>query len=135
MSKALLVALVLALAAPTAFAQRMPEQRISQDAMGNKGDAGWSNHQTWLKSMANLTKFRAKLAEAWQGMGMPPQAAKAVADAYDPERAARMPHVSLRGKSDQEVAQLMQAALKEQRYMAADQLLIDYLSRTPHSGK
>jgi hypothetical protein len=76
--------------------------------------------------MTSTVKLRAKLAEAWQNMGMSPAGAKTVADAYDPELAAHMHHVSLRGKSDQEVAQLLQSALKDKRYMNADQLLIDY---------
>jgi hypothetical protein len=49
-----------------------------------------------------------------------------VADAYDPNLAQHIHHAQLRGKSDQEIAQMMQDALKEKRYMDANQLLIDY---------
>jgi hypothetical protein len=76
--------------------------------------------------MANLARLRARLAEAWQAMGMSPQGARLVADAYDPHPAGRLHHAALRGKSDQEVAQMMQLAIKEKRYLHADQLLIDY---------
>ncbi|MCX7514644.1 hypothetical protein [Frateuria sp. STR12] len=131
MNRALFLVPMLALLAPMAFAQQI----ISHDAMTNTREAGWGNHQAWINSMANLDELRVNLAQAWQGMGMSPQAAKLVADAYDPERAARMPHASLNGKSNQEVAQMMQIALKEQRYLAADQLLIDFLGRNAKKAK
>jgi hypothetical protein len=66
--------------------------------------------RSWLNSMANLAKLRIKLAEAWQGMGMSPQGAKVVANAYEPNLAAHMHHESLRGKSDEEVAEMLQSA-------------------------
>lgn len=85
-----------------------------------------AQRQSWLKSMANLAKLRVKLAEAWQGMGMSPQGAKLVADAYDPNLAARMRRDLVRGKSDEEVAEMLQSAIRQKRYLEADQLLIDY---------
>lgn len=138
MNRNLLFAAVLVLAAPVAFAQQQPQRDPMQDMMrrqqesnqrqfdNNQREFVRGDHQAWLNSMANLTKLRAKLTEAWQGMGMSPQGAKLVADAYDPNLAARLRHVSLRGKSDQDVAQMMQLALKEKRYLDANQLLIDY---------
>lgn len=140
MSKAFLfVPAVLALTLSTAFAQQQrPEKDPNADMMRrqqdtytrqaqNKADQfAEGDRQAWLNASANLAKLRAKLAEAWQGMGMSPQGAKLVADAYDPNFAAHMHHASLRGKSDQEVAQMLQAALKDKHYLAADQLLIDY---------
>lgn len=129
---------VLALAMTTAFAQQRPEKDPNADMMRRQQDTytrqvqnkssqvADGDRQAWLNSSANLVKLRAKLAEAWQGMGMSPQGAKFVADAYDPTFASHMHHASLRGKSDQEVAQMLQAALKDKHYLAADQLLIDY---------
>lgn len=138
MNRNLLFTAVLVLAAPAAFAQQQPQRDPMQDMMrrqqesnqrqfdNNQREFVRGDHQAWLNSMANLTKLRAKLTEAWQGMGMSPQGAKLVADAYDPNLAARLHHASLRGKSDQDVAQMMQLALKEKRYLDANQLLIDY---------
>jgi hypothetical protein len=126
MKIAFLSVTMLALAAPAAFAQQLPQPHVAADAMNDTREVGVGNHRAWLKSMAHLTELRAKLAESWRGMGMPPQAAKMVADAYNPEKALRIRQVSLHGKSDQEIAQMMQAALKEKHYLEADQLLIDY---------
>ena len=123
MKTAFLLATGLALAVPAVLAQ---EAHVSADAMNNHRESGWTNHQAWLNTMDGAKKIRAMLAEGWQGMGLSPQAAKMLAEAYDPERAARLPHVSLRGKSAADIAQLMQQALKEKRYLYADQLLIDY---------
>jgi CDP-diacylglycerol pyrophosphatase len=133
------VAVAVALAAPAVFAQQQPsrEPNLQQNmqnqqelqnraAQNNARAAELGDRQAWLNSMANLAKLRAKLAEAWQNMGMSPAGAKIVADAYDPELAARSHHVSLRGKSDQDVAGMLQAALAAKHYMAADELLIDY---------
>ncbi|NUR24237.1 hypothetical protein [Frateuria sp.] len=140
MSKPLVFALLM-LAAPAALAQqqnqpsqdqvaeqmmRMHQEQLNRQAQNTATNFARGDHQAWLNSMANLTRLRTKLAEAWQGMGMSPQGAKVVADAYDPEWASHAHHVSLRGKTDQEVAQLMQAALKDKRFLDADQLLIDY---------
>jgi hypothetical protein len=84
------------------------------------------DRQAWLNSLANQTKLRAKLTEAWQGMGLAPAMAKTIADAYDPQMASRMHHTAMRGKSDQEVAAMLQTALTAKRYLVANQLLIDY---------
>ncbi len=139
MSKSVLFVAMLVLVAPAAYAQQQSQQRdplgdmlrrhadsVNRQGQNTERDFERGDHQAWLNSMANLAKLRAKLAEAWQGMGMSPQGAKVVADAYDPNLAQHIHHTSLRGKSDQEVAQLMQGALKEKRYLDANQLLIDY---------
>lgn len=124
MNRYFLFAAVLALIASAASAQDM--MRRAEMGMHQAQELDYARDNRALLNAANLPKLRAKLAEAWQGMGMSPQGAKLVADAYDPKQAARRPPTSLHGKSDQEVAQLMQAALKEKRYLDADQLLIDY---------
>ena len=137
MSVRFLFVAMLVLAAPAAFTQQRSDptprnsmqdlERARARAAGqNAKSTEYGDRQAWLDSMANLAKLRAKLAEAWQGMGMSPQGAKVVADAYDPRLAERIHHARIRGKSDQEVAQMMQEALKEKRFMDADQLLIDY---------
>ncbi|THD07682.1 hypothetical protein B1991_08625 [Rhodanobacter lindaniclasticus] len=85
-----------------------------------------AERRSWLKSAANLAKLRVKLAEAWQSLGLSPQGANLVAKAYDPNLAARMHRDLARGKSDEEVAEMLQSAIRQKRYLEADQLLIDY---------
>lgn len=139
MNKAFLLFLAAALAASAASAQQQPQKDPAPNSSLRQQQENFSRQgsnvarqfqrgedQAWLNAMTSVVKLRAKLAEAWQQMGMSPQGAKAVADAYDPETASHMHHVSLRGKSDQEIAQLLQSALKDKHYLKADQLLIDY---------
>lgn len=133
----------LTLAAPAAFAQQsrpQPEpptytanQRQmdlmyeQQRAASNNAKAfEWGFYQSWLDGVANQAKLRTKLAEAWQALGLSPQLAQTVAAAYQAGMATRMHHPSLRGKSDQEVAAMLQSAVAKKHYLAANQLLIDY---------
>lgn len=127
------------LAAPAAFAQQQSQQPAQQarpvqsfedlrarEAQSRIKSMTRAQQQGYLDAMADLDKLRGKLAEAWQGMGMSPEGARLVADAYDPDLAARSHHTTLRGKSDQEIAQLIQDALRQKKYLKANQLLIDY---------
>ena len=97
---------------------RMQEQRY--DALAN-GD-----RQAYVNSLANLTKLRAKLVEAWQTLGMAPQAAQTVAAGYQPNFSLNSRRVSLQGKSDQEIAAILQSALAKKDFLLANQTLIDY---------
>jgi hypothetical protein len=93
----------------------------------NSSDALQRNEQQiYVDSVANLSKLRARLAEAWQALGMSPQAAQAVANAYKPNLAQNVHQVSLRGKSGQDVAAMLQSALATKNYVLADQTLIEY---------
>jgi hypothetical protein len=133
------LALGLTLLAPVAFAQmaakldpgstsqvEQRQQMMNRQAQDAARNLERADRQSWLNSMANLAKLRIKLAEAWQGMGMSPQGAKMIADAYDPNLTGGMHHASMRGKSDREVAAMLQSAIKEKHYSSANQLLIDY---------
>ena len=134
--KPILRVLALAVLAPGAFAQQQsrPQPTVRTPTMqdvynrqarsAKEMEAG--DRQAWLNSLANQAKLHAKLAEAWQGMGLAPQVAKTIADAYDPQLASQMHHTSMRGKSDQAVAAMLQSALTAKHYMVANQLLIDY---------
>jgi hypothetical protein len=130
---------LLTLLVPAAFAQMAAkldpgsanqvtqrQEMLDTEAQSAVRDMEGRERQSWLNSIANLAKLRIKLADAWQGMGMSPQGAKVVADAYDPNLAARMHHESLRGKSDEEVAEMLQSAIRQKHYLSANQLLIDY---------
>ena len=137
--KTLALGIAVAFAAPAAFAQQQPQQpqqhsqpvQSFEDLRAREGESrvkamSRAQQQGYRDSLADLDKLRSKLADAWKGMGMSPEGAKLVADAYDPDLAARSHHTSLHGKSDQEIAQLMQDAIKEKKYLKANQLLIDY---------
>lgn len=101
--------------------QNMQRMAVQADQRMVQGD-----HQAWLNTMPNLTKLRSKLAEAWQTLGMSPSAAQAVASAYMPDLAASIHHAPLRGKSDEEIAAMLQSALAKKDYLMANQLLIDH---------
>jgi hypothetical protein len=127
-----------ALVSPTLYAQHAGEQQITQQsrqniqqnmnrgALNSTLDQGRVDRQLWANSLANQAKLRKKLAEAWQALGMSPQGAEVVASAYHPELAGAVYHVSLHGKSDQEVSTMLQSALAKKNYQLANQLLIGY---------
>jgi len=126
-----------ALVSSSVFAQQQPkpqprssqiqmQQNLGRQSANYVKDLRQGYDQAWRNAMTNQTKLRAKLTEAWIGMGLSPQAAKTVADAYDADFATQAHHTSLRGKSDQEVAAMLQSAVASKRYLIADQLLIDY---------
>lgn len=137
-NKSVLCIFALSVVAPGVFAQQQSRpnpppgtrsptlQDVYNRQARNAKEMQVGEYQAWRNSLTNQTKLRAKLAEAWQGMGVAPQAAKTIADAYDPELASHMHHTPMRGKSDQEVAALLQSALAAEHYLVADQLLIDY---------
>lgn len=114
---------------PTYEMMRRQAQMSDRQARERDHNIAYGGHLGWSKQAeVNLEKFRGELADSWRSMGMSPEGAKLVAAAYDPRLAAQSP-VSVRGKNDQEVAQMMQAALKEKHYLEANQLLIDYQRR------
>ncbi|WP_426690475.1 hypothetical protein [Rhodanobacter ginsengiterrae] len=121
-----------------ALAQSQSAYNLQQNDMRNQQGVDNSfrqgDRQTYVNSLANLTKLRSKLAEAWQRLGMSPQAAQAVASAYQPSLAQNVHHDSLHGKSSQEVATMLQAALAKKDYMLANQTLIDYERDQAHVG-
>ncbi|SEJ01326.1 hypothetical protein [Frateuria terrea] len=139
-SRPVLFAVALTLAAPAVLAQQQSkppqeslpssyiqhQQQLQRQSASIAKAVRLGNEQALRNALTNRTKLQAKLAEAWLGMGLSPQAAKTVADAYDADLAMQMHHTSLRGKSDHEVAALLQSAVASKRYMVADQLLIDY---------
>jgi hypothetical protein len=86
----------------------------------------YRSNQLWYHQTANVAKLRKKLAEVWQSLGMSPQDAKTVADAFRPELTGGTQRASLHGKSDEEVSAMIQSALAKKNYLLANQLLIDY---------
>jgi hypothetical protein len=135
MKKLIMICMVATLAssavyARSAAAQSQSAYNLQQNDMRNQQSSAnalqRNDRQTYVNSVANLTKLRAKLAEAWQTLGMSPQAAQAVANAYQPNLTQNVHPVSLRGKSGQEVAAMLQSALAKKDYMTANQTLIEY---------
>lgn len=138
MKRLAFVCTLVALASPALHAQNASEEHVTsrsayniQENQNRQGLQSFNrleqgDRQAWVNSLANLTKLRGKLAEAWQNLGMTPQAAQAVAAAYQPDHAENVPYPSLLGKSDQEVAAMLQSALTKKNYLVANQLLIDY---------
>lgn len=84
------------------------------------------------KHIEDLPKIRAHLAETWQHFGMKPDAAKAVASAYVIEQPNLANPPTIKGKTGQEVASMMQAALSNKQFLLANQLLIQYERRRLH---
>jgi hypothetical protein len=139
MKRSPLVCTLLVLALPALHAQQATQQQPNAQSQYNiqqnqlrqlqhSADTIQRNDLTYsIKSLATMNKLRAKLAEAWQTLGMSPQAAQALAAAYQPQLAENVNHrhPSLRDKSDAEVAAMLQSALEKKNYILADQLLID----------
>lgn len=135
----LVFAAVLVAAAGSAFAQQAGrsaqqvdqwQQDFAKDQQRtNAQDAReWEHSYDRLsrKRITELPKIRQHLAEAWQHFGMKPDAAKVVADAYVVEQPNLAAPPSIKGRTDAEVASMMQDALTKKQYLRADQLLIQY---------
>lgn len=135
------VCALLLLSAPAAFAQQQPNhgvespnqlshqmQQMNMENAARDASSGWyrQSEERTIGSYPALMKMRAKLAEAWRALGMSPEGAKIVADAYRPESTGRVVHTSLEGRSEEEVAKMLHDALEKKNYLLADQLLIKY---------
>lgn len=140
MKSMMTVCALLALSAPAAFAQQQQgnqqqanqssreQQRMNMERAQSHAVDEWRrmDEQRSVNSIAALSRLRAMLAESWQTMGLPSESAKLIAAAYRPERSGRADHLSLDGKSDEEVSGMMQDALAKKNYLLADQLLIKF---------
>jgi hypothetical protein len=143
MKKLIVVCALVALASPALYAQSTPGQQPTreqsplgspqqlQQNMDRMQKEHFEDHitgerQAFVNSLGNLTKLRAKLVEAWQALGMAPEAARTVAAAYQPNFALNARRASLQGRSDQEIAAMLQSALAKKDYLLANQTLIDY---------
>lgn len=133
------VCALIVLASPTLCAQQssrseQPNLRSNQEFRENMSRATQEASTAWyqiddrksVESIAAQAKIRVKLAEAWQALGMSPEGAKLVADAFRPEHSGRFVPASLHGKSEDEVAAMLRDALSRKNYLLADQLLIQY---------
>jgi hypothetical protein len=151
MNKSTVAFALIALAAPALHAQESHAQdpgdssRLSQSAYNIQqnesrmraslyNDLQHGDRQTSVNSLANLTKLRVKLAEAWQTLGLAPSAATAIAAAYQPNFSLNSRRASLQGKSDEEIAALIRSSLARKDYLLANQTLIDLQTKRMKLG-
>lgn len=97
------------------------------EANGNAWDRGYD--QRSVKAMADLPKVRAHLTEVWQHFGLSAKDAEMVASAYRVSDAGLDRASSLTGKSEDQIASMLQSALSTKNYALADQLMINYEKR------
>jgi len=117
-----------------------PARGQQQEALSQMYQESASANQGWetnydrqnRNQIKDLSKIRQRLADAWQHFGMKPDAAKAVASTYVFDQPNLADPPSIKGKSDQEVASMMQTALSQKQYLRANQLLIQYERRRLH---
>jgi hypothetical protein len=104
------------------------ESTLQESDLETPDNNQWLNdsNELWMKSMVSLPQARARLAAEWQHLGVSAKDAKVIASAYRPDDAERFQHAPLRGKSDTEIASMLQSALVAKNYRLANLLLIDY---------
>ncbi|WEN15793.1 hypothetical protein PY254_03725 [Rhodanobacter sp. AS-Z3] len=151
MNKLIIAFALAALAAPALHAQESDAQKgtdasrldnsahnIDQNEARMRAnlfnDLQRNDHLTAVNSLANLTKLRVKLAEAWQSLGLSAPAAKAVAAAYNPNFSLNSRRASLQGKTDAEIAAMIQSSLAKKDYLLANQTLIDFQTKRTRLG-
>jgi len=105
------------------------------EAAGNDWDHRYDQRAT--KAMVNLPKVRAHLTEVWQHFGMSAKDAEMVASAYRVSDAKPDQAPSLSGKSDPQIASMLQSALAAKNYALADDLMLNYERKRimPTTGK
>lgn len=84
------------------------------------------NRRTFNDAQARLTALRAQLTAGWQSLGMSKEAAQHVAAGYQENGSLTAHRVSVRGKSDAQIAAMLQSALAKKDYMLANQTLISF---------
>jgi len=142
--KVVCLALLALAAAGTSLAQQQNQQSTHDaqmqqqaqaysrsEASGNEWERGYD--QRSVKAMSDLPKVRAHLTEVWQHFGMSAKDAATVASAYrvgdtNLDRAS-----SLTGKSDAEIASMLQSSLSAKNYVLADLLMINYERKRIHT--
>ncbi len=107
--------------------QQAAQAYSRSEANGNAWDRGYD--QRSVKAMADLPKVRAHLTEVWQHFGLSAKDAEMVASAYRVSDAGLDRASSLTGKSEDQIASMLQSALSTKNYVLADQLMINYEKR------
>lgn len=90
-------------------------------------EADETNRRAYKANEAKIAALRVQLAQGWQSLGMSQEAAQQVAATYQAKGTAISHHrVSVAGKSDQEIATMLQAALAKKDFNLANQTLIAF---------
>jgi hypothetical protein len=120
-------------AAPTHDMQMQQQAQAysRSEASGNDWERGYD--QRSAKAMADLPKVRAHLTDVWQHFGMSAKDAATVASAYRVSDNGLDRASSLIGKSDAEIASMLQSALSAKNYVLADLLMINYERKRIHA--
>ncbi|MEO7068262.1 MAG: hypothetical protein ABI114_15225 [Rhodanobacter sp.] len=138
MKKLTIVCMLVALASPSLYAQTAPPSQPSPRAPPVQRDIQSNIYGSQLDKFAEvadesrrdhqakMVKLRAKLAKDWQALGMSSDAAEQLAATYQPKGRAAAHRVSLQGKSNGEIAAMLQAALAQKDYMLANETLIEF---------
>lgn len=115
--------------------QQAAQTHMRYDAAENAWDRGYD--QRSVKAMADLPKVRAHLTKVWQHFGMSAKDAEMIASGYRVSDADLNRVSSLSGKSDEQIASMLQSALAAKNYALADQLMINYERKRilPMTGK
>lgn len=108
---------------PTGIERRAQSLR-ADEKVGRSWERGYD--QRAMSAMANLPKVRAALAKMWQKFGMTPEDARAVAATFRLNDNDMVRPEALYGKSDDEIAGLLQSAINGKHYQLANMLLIEY---------
>lgn len=102
----------------------------AQNATGRKSieilNSADGNRRSYNDAQTRLTALRAQLAKGWEALGMPKEAAEQVAAGYQENGTLTAHRVSVRNKSDAEIATMLQAALADKDYSLANQTLIAF---------
>ncbi len=107
--------------------QRAAQGYSQSEAAANAWDRNYD--QRSIKAMADLPKVRAHLTQVWLHFGMTAKDAEMIASAYRVSDADLNRAASLSGKSDEQIASMLQSALKNKNYALADQLMLNYEKR------
>ncbi|SHM46994.1 hypothetical protein [Rhodanobacter sp. OK091] len=140
-----LALLALAYAGTSLAQQHQPDEAPSHDmqmqqqaqaySRSEASDNNWEHDydRRSAKAMSDLPKVRAHLTEVWQHFGMSAKDAATVASAYRVSDNSLDRASSLTGKSDAEIATMLQSALSAKNYALANLLMINYEKKRIHT--
>jgi Ni/Co efflux regulator RcnB len=111
--------------------QQQAQAYSRSESAGNDWERDYDRRSA--KAMSDLPKVRAHLTEVWQHFGMSPKDAATVASAYRVSDNSLDRASSLTGKSDAEIASMLQSALSTKNYALANLLMINYEKKRIHT--
>lgn len=128
--------MLVAFASPSLYAQTPPPSQpppppVRQDLQPNIFGTQLERYEEVADGdrrayQRKMTALRAKLAKDWQSLGMSKDAAQQLAATYQPNGKPGAHRTSLKGKSNQEIAAILQSALAKKDYTLANETLIEF---------